>query len=389
MFVDSPEKLRTVQAACEASSAIGIDTEFVSFPVYKPKLQLIQLSTPTLLACVDVTTIPADRLKSLMTTVASKTCVLHSCTTDLQLIRDVAGVVPAKLFDTQIAADFAGYGARLGLGDLIEELTDVRLDKTESLSDWRNRPLTPQQIRYALDDVKYLLRMHGVLTGLIVDRGREAWMREEMETALVVPQETKREDLWLSTRRLLKLKEQPKARAVLRELCAWRDDAAREADLAPLVLMRDDTLIALALSQPLTRTALEGIQGVKSNTLRFHGRTLLAAIQKGMDNASKGLCPELPPHLSPTRQEKSEAEALGFMLRAYVAARARELGMSSLLLADSEELDALALDPTLYKTRPFKLLSGWRKDAIGTDIVAMLDGTQLKWDAQARTVTKI
>ena len=94
------------------------------------------------------------------------------------------GKVPARVFDVQIAAGFVGFGYPLSLGNLISQTLGVSVFGGETRTDWRRRPLTPAQLRYALDDVRYLLPLADMLQARLEDSGREDWVEAELRDFL-------------------------------------------------------------------------------------------------------------------------------------------------------------------------------------------------------------
>lgn len=357
LYAETPRQLEKLQlhlaSAVPAGGPVAVDTEFAAFPLYQPQLQLVQLATrSTMLACIDCARLPADHLGAFFAALLHRhELVLHSPQTDIVLLQRAiasgsggsgsaaAGAAAAeavadgggplhmdmdstesvaapalRLFDTQTAADLAGHGGMLGLARLVEDLAGVRLEKGETLSDWRKRPLSAEQIAYALDDVRYLHVLRDRLADDLQRLGRTEWMAEEMaemvrsaaasahpasaggggggsggssqpeEDGVVgggISRQFQRDQLWLDVRRILRLKDDPVALSVLRELAAWRDDAARSANLSPVLILRDELLVALAAAQPAREEDLSHFQGIKAPTIRFHGRTLISAIQRG------------------------------------------------------------------------------------------------------------
>lgn len=207
-------------------------------------------------------------------------------------------------------------GNSIGLGDLIEQMLKVPLPKAMSGSDWRIRPLSRAQVAYALDDVRYLHDLKTSLTERLQQMGRWGWMAEEMQAPRVSKPLVPALDLWQAVRRVGKLKDDPSALSVLREMAAWRDITAESADLSPILLARDDVLVTLAKMQPTTVAELQTISGLKPATVRYHGSAILRAVQRGLQGNDEAL--ELPADLDRTNEAKSHSSSLQHYLQAWI-----------------------------------------------------------------------
>ncbi len=179
---------------------------------------------------------------------------------------------PAEFFDTQVAAGLCMPGQNIGLANLLHDRVGVALNKAQQSSDWRGRPLTPAQMSYALDDVRYLHALQELLGIELAHRNRLSWLEEDMagllqsaQAALAPPDPDK---LWLNMRRLAQFRDLPQGRAVLRSLMVWREAAAAKSDLAPPLLLRDETLAQMAKQPPQLWEDLALYPGIKPNTIK-------------------------------------------------------------------------------------------------------------------------
>src|ERR1700722_9363705 len=178
-LVHSPESLGQVCAHLADCRRFGMDTEFVGEESYHPSLCLIQIATEEKLYLVDPFSAgPLDALWKVIVDPASEV-IVHAGREEVRLCHLWSGQTPANLFDLQIAAGLVGYGYPLGHGPLVSQVLGKSLSKGETLTEWRTRPLTPAQIRYAFDDVRYLLSLWQRLSGLLDKLDRQAWAREE------------------------------------------------------------------------------------------------------------------------------------------------------------------------------------------------------------------
>src|SRR5258708_7939259 len=178
-IVATAQDLSECCAYLETCSEFGFDTEFVGEETYHPRLCLVQVATAERLILIDpLTSGPLDAFWKLVVD-PGRLVIVHAGREEVRLCRLWTGHVPGNLFDLQIAAGLAGLAYPLGHAALVSQALGVQIAKGETLTEWRERPLTPQQIRYAFDDVRYLLPLWRRLRDRLQERGREGWAREE------------------------------------------------------------------------------------------------------------------------------------------------------------------------------------------------------------------
>lgn len=225
---------------------IALDTEFIRERTFWPKLALIQVAQQRDVRLLDPTTF--ERIEVLGETLVApgRTVLIHSASEDLVAIRPLLPSPLIGLYDTQIAAAFAGLGAGVGYQGLVNRLVGVELEKQETRSDWLARPLSERQLRYAMDDVLHLEELHDQLDARLRERGFNGWHREECQRLA--------RDSWL-----YEPDQQPQlgfrhlarwptpAQAQLRRILLWREHAARERDLPRRWVVDDDTAVAIAV----------------------------------------------------------------------------------------------------------------------------------------------
>src|SRR4051794_39774425 len=216
---------------------LGIDTEFMGEGRYRPLLCLVQVAVED--AGHDEGGIRVEVLDPLQdsfdpTPLADVLAdpdieiVLHAGRQDVALLRRVWGTDVRNIFDTQVAAGFAGRRAQLGYEALLSELTGVRLRKSASFTRWDARPLSDEQVRYAREDVLHLLQLADALQDELAARGRLEWAREECRALEDVSDERDADAIFARLPRINSL--DPAQRAVARELVEWREGVARESD---------------------------------------------------------------------------------------------------------------------------------------------------------------
>ena len=270
-----------------ASGRLGIDTEFMGEGRYQTLLCLIQVAAevdgPGSDVRIEVLD-PIDQALDLAPLAAvladpDVEIVMHAGRQDVALLRRVCRTDITNLFDTQLAAGFAGLRAQLGYEPLLHELLGVRLQKSASFTRWDARPLSAEQIDYARDDVRHILQATSELQDRLRARGRLDWAREECVALAGVTDERDPDTIFARLPRVNSL--DPKLRAIARELVVWREETARAQDRPIPSVLSDAALIEVAKRRPSEMTQLEQIRGINESTLRRRGRAILEAVERG------------------------------------------------------------------------------------------------------------
>ena len=358
-----------VAAQARATGRLGLDTEFLRERTYFAKLCLVQVATPRAITLIDP--LAGCDLTPLAEVLADPEVevILHAGRQDLQIMHELSGLAPRNVFDVQVAAAFAGYGASLAYGRLVEETVGAKLAKAESYTDWTRRPLSPAQLAYAADDVRYLLPAADRLKDQLTQLGRLEWAREEMRslqgTALYGRGE---DDLWQKVAGHGVLSAQQTA--ILKELAIWRDQAAAGRDVPRAWLIKDPTLLELARRAPATPAELQAIRGLDAHEIARAGEGILAAIARGQQAQPISARPR------PSKEHVARARMLGNLADAVVRARAEGAGIAPELVATRAELEALLMDVMLGHASPerHRLLTGWRGDLAGQAVLALATG---------------
>ena len=259
--VTDPAEFRDVASAMRASRKVGFDTEFVGERTYFPRLCLIQLGTETMSVAVDPLAVgdlsPLDDLLF----DASVLKLVHAGWQDLKIIHQRTGRVPAPVFDTQIAAALLGLPAQAAYASVVHEFLRVEVKKGHSYSDWAARPLSPSQLAYALDDVRYLPALHDRMVERLKKEGRLSWI--EPEIAALSSPASYETDPWLEYRRVKGWVSLDRRRlAVLRALIAWREGEARRRDVPRRRVLADESALAIARGKPADEEALRRVRGL-------------------------------------------------------------------------------------------------------------------------------
>ena len=291
--------------------------------------------------------------------------MFHAARQDVEIFFNLSGTVPTPLFDTQIAAMVCGFGDAVSYETLVAKLARASLDKSSRFTDWSHRPLTERQIRYALADVVHLRTVYEELQQRLALNRRATWFAEEM--AELSSPETYRSDPSEAWRRFrLRGRVDPRFFAVLREVAAWREIAARQRNLPRGRIMRDEAILEIAAHAPrtiegLARTRSLG-KGVAEGKL---GNEIIEAIEQGLANVAAFPPPE-PPRVEPPPGLGPLIE----LFRVLLKQRCEDHQVAQKLLASAEDLEAIAADDDA----PVKALSGWRREIFGKDALALKHG---------------
>ena len=341
------------------TSRLAIDTEFHRERTYWPQCALVQIGWDGGQALVDPLAVDIRALGPLLT---GRTTVMHAAGQDLEVFQHSVGVVPDDLFDTQIAASFLGMSS-IGLAPLVNKLLGAHLPKADRLTDWLARPLSEDAKRYAQFDVVHLFELHDQLTADLEARGRMDWVRSECQ-ALVERSLTPSDpaNAWWRVKEARRLK--GTAAAVAQSLAAWRESHAAETDRPLRSVLPDLALAGIAQRPPSTVEDLVKIRGLRDRGIPKSVRDdVLDAVARG-----KALDPAdvLHPEERPVPAELRGAVPL---LTSWVAQRARELDLDPAVLATRSDLEGF-----LRGDEDSRLATGWRAEALATDIGELLEG---------------
>jgi ribonuclease D len=352
------------------AGVLGVDTEFMSEGRYRPLLCLIQLAVPngdeSRVELIDpFERPPADPLAEVLAD-PDVEIVMHAARQDVAILRRALRTDIRGLFDTQLAAGFAGLSASLGYGALLDQLLGVKLKKGEGFSKWDRRPLTPQQLRYAHDDVAHLIQLADAIKERLQDNGRLEWVREECRPLQEASDERDPREVWRRLPRVNQLGGE--ARAVAREVAAWREGVAQGEDKPPATVISDQAVVAIARSGPHDVGKLRDIRGLYPKAIRRWGPEIVAAVKKGAKAE--------PPAKEGGGGFSTAADAPVIALcEALVRARALEAGLAYELVASRADLTRVVVAARLGRPEPeVRTLQGWRRELVGEELDGLLRG---------------
>ncbi|MFT8491090.1 ribonuclease D [Gluconobacter oxydans] len=364
VLLTSSEEVARICEKLQNEPFVTIDTEFVRERTYWPELCLVQLAGTEDVVLID-TLAPGIDLAPLGALLAKPDCtkVFHAARQDLEIFLHIFDRLPVSVFDTQVAAMVAGFGDQVGYDSLVGAITGRSIDKAHRFSDWSARPLSKAQIAYAAADVTHLRTVYDALRKQLAEQDRLHWA--DSEQAILTEEKTFRPDprrLWeklkarTSNRRML---------GILREVTAWREHEAQNADIPRQRVIRDESLLEIAAVHPDTVEALSRIRGVTRGFAEGKmGKGLLEAIR---------IAQELPESELPKAPSKSDrprpSTALVALLRVLLAAKCEQHKVAPRLVASSDDLDLIALGET-----DVGALKGWRRELFGLDAQALVRG---------------
>jgi ribonuclease D len=369
----SAERVAQVAAVARDRGRLGIDTEFMSEGRYRALLCLVQIAVDdsgsadgTEIALLDgLNAVDPAPLASLLADPEIEV-VLHAGRQDVAILRRVWKTEVTNIFDTQLAAGFAGGSAQAGYGNLLGAILGRRVGKTASYTRWDSRPLTTEQLSYAAEDVAHLLELTDELQRRLRETGRLEWAREECRRLESATDERDPDTAWERLPRIGQL--DPRARAVARELAAWRERTASREDRPVGSVLADPTLVELAKRQPSTVRGLEQIRGIHPSGIRRRGDDILQAIARGLE------APAIPRDQVRGRSDPGDAPLIA-LAEALLRARALEAGLAYELIASRNELELIVGAARRGEREPdVRTLTGWRRELVGADLRDLLAG---------------
>jgi ribonuclease D len=368
-YVRDKKGLKTLAERLRDHDRLALDTEFIGEDTFHPRLEIIQVAAGDLTAIIDHQEVPElDPLFDLLGDTRIQK-IVHAGRQDLEIFSVRSGCVPTPVFDTQVAAAMVGYGPQIGYGQLVQQIVGVTLDKSETFTNWAQRPLTPQQIAYALEDIRYLFSLHDHLSDRLKTLGRVEWAEEEFRRLQALTGEESR-DPRLRYQRIKGWEGlSPRGRAVLREVTAWREHEARHRDRPRGRILRDEVLVEIARRAPASMEALGKLRGIQPSQVEKYGEGLVSAVRQGL-----GVPDEDLPRVEKRRRIDPETAGLADLLGTALKVRAVEASISPQLLATASDLELFALERGRGPAEQLPLMQGWRRALAGEYLLQVLEG---------------
>ena len=345
---------------------VTVDTEFIRETTFWPELCLIQMASEDLAVLVDPLAQGID-LAPFFTLMRDESVVkvFHAARQDVEIVHKLGGVIPVPLFDTQVAAMVCGFGESIAYDQLVARTTSARIDKTSRFTDWRRRPLSPEQLDYALADVTHLRDVYKVLRSQLEAEDRSHWLAEEM--AILTDPATydmHPDDAW----KRLKLRvRKPIELQIMKEIAAWREREAREIDKPRGRILKDDAIYEIAQQQPRDQQALGRLRSIPKGFERSAaGTEIVAAVHRALAVPKA----DLPPIPRAPQLPEGTAAAVEF-LKVLLKIVVEEKGVAAKMIASGDDLEKLA-----WKAEDAEIgaMHGWRREIFGDRALELLTG---------------
>ena len=367
-WIDTQQKLVSLCEQLSEQTTIALDTEFIRSRTYYPHIGLLQVADEQGIYLIDPLAIKDLSPFARVLTNASIIKVIHACSEDLEVFLHSMGVLPASLFDTQVAAAFTGYGSSIGYANLLREIKGVDIPKEETRSDWLQRPLSDSQLRYAALDVEYLLVIYQHLQNKLQQYDRVEWVESDCDAMVnKLRHANHMDDYYLRVKSAWKLR--PQQLAVLQHVCRWREQQAKNHDVPRSRILKDSTLYDIAARLPKDIQQLSRMQDMYSRVVHESGEYLLSIVEEVIEDIAEEEYPEpLPAPLH--KEHRTILKAL----KKTVAEVANTLDLPPELLVRKKDYEALLnpspplISTTQHTATHYQLpvsLTDWRQGVIG------------------------
>lgn len=341
---------------------VTIDTEFMRDRTYWPKLCLVQLAGKDRFAAIDPLEPDID-LQPLFDLLANPDVVkvFHACRQDVEIFYHLTGHTPASIFDSQLAAMVLGYGDEVGYESLVTKIAKARIDKSSRFTDWSRRPLSDQQLNYALADVTHLRVIYERLLHELEEAGRADWANQEL--AELTSADTYEQPPELAWKRVKIRSKDSRFIAIVQALATWREEEAQTRDVPRNRIIRDDLLMEVAANRP---TTVEDIGKLRRVSVDKKSMGAMAKVVQAVLDLPKDQLPKLP---TPPKLPRGIGPVVD-LLRVLLKFQCEEHNVAQRLVANTSELEAIAADDNA-DVRP---LRGWRFEVFGKAAIDLKHG---------------
>ena len=359
-IIDTAEDLHATVDVLIRTERYALDTEFHREQSYWPKVALVQIAWDDQIVLIDPLAVDLGPLKALMA--CDALAVIHAARQDLEILDLACGAIPARLFDTQIAAGFLGLSTP-SLAFLHERELGVPLTKGSRFTDWLKRPLRTSQLEYAASDVARLLEIHDRLVSKLKDRDRLSWVQAEcelMRSLDLAPRDP--DEAWSRIKEVRHLKGRPLA--VAQSVAAWRERRAAALNQPVRFVLSDLAVASIAQAMPTSQNALGRIRGIDRGMVKGRqGAELLKAVSAGLESGWRP--PRNPIRNADTRDYRPAVT----LASAWIAQVARANKIDPALLATRADIEAFLRDDD-----DPRLANGWRAELVGDHVRRLVDG---------------
>lgn len=365
-LIETAEQMDTLLEQLNGTELIAVDTEFFRETTYYPQLALVQIATDSIVACVDPLAFDAKPALAKLLLDDNITKIFHSCSQDLEVLFYYLGQAPNAIYDTQIANALLTDHHQIGYAALVENELGTTLDKSQTRTNWLQRPLTQKQLQYAGDDVLYLYRLQHILDEKLQQLGRKPWFEED--SAKLISDESSfqiaTDKLWKRVKGATRLNRNKLA--IAQAIAVWREQLAQQKNRTRRKILADDIIVDLAFAAPENIQAIEQCIGNRYHFNQQEKQQLLEAIKTAIQTPTE-LCPDNRFNVLDNEQKNTLKN-----LQQTVNKKAEELGISAAILSSRKELEQLILSHGQAEAAGLNVMQGWRLRGIGQRLLEML-----------------
>ena len=360
-FIDTNTGLLDFCSRLANAEYCAIDTEFVREKTYYPLLCLIQIATEAHCAALDPLAITDFSPLQALLQKPDLVKVFHSSSQDLEILYQQFGELPYPIYDTQLAAAVLGYSHQIGYADLVAQMTGTQLEKKYTRADWRRRPLSDDELDYAMDDVRYLLPVYRQLRDAIASKQRTSWLTKDL-AALSDPAKYQADNskLWQKLKGVQRLK--GVALMIASVLCDWREQQAQKHNKPRRWIAADDWLIEIAKRQPIDQQQLGAIRDIPPKVMARYAQHWLALVKQALESDPSNW-PDHPKVAPLSVQQQAIGDCIMALCR--IAAEQNDIALATLVTRKD-------IDNFIINNKTSRLTQGWRFDMVGAQLLALM-----------------
>jgi len=377
VLIESSSDMETVLDHITNQSIIAVDTEFQRETTYYPKLALVQIATDSNVICIDPVTFDAKPALKKILLNKNITKIFHACSQDMEVLYYYLGETPDNIYDTQIANAFLTDHHQIGYAALVENELAIQLDKSQTRTNWLQRPLTEKQIQYAGDDVLYLYQLHNILDEKLRQAERQSWFTEECANLCDNQNnfQVNIKNLWRRVKGATKLSQN--ILVIVQFIAEWREQLAQQKDKTRRKILADTVLIQLAFDKPETISQLDPIITSHDRSQHRLNEKEKQQLIKTIQSAQQAPESEWPDNRFSVLDNQQKTELKN--LQRLINDKAEELKISSAIISSRKDLENLILIKTTESEfeknaidTKINVLQGWRLDCIGQQLLDIL-----------------
>ncbi len=348
---------------CLKQKLLAIDTEFIRDNTYYPILCLVQIAGKDFAAAIDP--LSEIDMKPVWNLLSNEKIlkIFHAGRQDIEIFLNLTGKIPKPIYDTQIAAMFCGFGEQVGYERLVEKILGLSINKENQFTNWLQRPLTKNQLDYAISDVTHLIKIFPYINKLIQEANRQEWANKEIEQLNKKDvYNVNPEEAW----KKIKIKySKPETLNILKSLAKWRENKCKQRNIPRNRLIRDETLVNISQFKPKKIDLFKKIRGMPKNFSQNDLNEIIKII-----NIAEKIDSKTWPQISKFNKMSNVNKCSLDLLKLLLVYCSKESGLAEKLIADTVDLKSI-LDGN---RDGLKVFEGWRYDIFGKFVDLLLKG---------------